>query len=267
MTLTVTPDGVRYLHAARGDPVPAPFNLRWLIPRLCGQHVGRWRAAAIVGVALTAGSVAWMAPNWRAGVAAAALLLGLPSTRFNLTFPVLVDAPALGLATLSAALAYHHLWLPAILIAVVAGMVKETAPVFAAAFAFNPLLLVGLAAPLVRRLVAGEGPDVLDAKNAWILAHPFKAAYQFHSEQITQLDPILAAPWGACLVAAAHPSWHLALVVGLAYTQLCVATDTVRLYQWAAPTVCLAAVAAVPPVWWLVLILVTVFNPARGNGL
>ena len=53
----------------------------------------------------------------------------------------------------------------------------------------------------------------------------------------------------------------------LAYAQLFVATDTVRLYQWAAPVVAIAATSAVDPRWWPLMVVVTLFNPLRGDGV
>lgn len=263
----ITPDGARYLSLASGNKAPHPFHLRWLLPALCRTRSERWRAAAYAGAALTAGATAALAPSWKIGLAAAALVLGLPSTRFNITHPVLVDGPALGLATASAALAHHGLWLPALAVALVAGMAKETAPVFAACFATSPLLALGLVAPALRRLFSSGGPDVLDPRNAWILAHPLAAAKAFHLPQLRSLDPVLVAPWGGCVVGLAHPSLALWLALGAAYGQLCVATDTVRLYQWAAPVFAVAAGRALPTAWLPVLVLLTAFNPARGDGV
>ena len=57
------------------------------------------------------------------------------------------------------------------------------------------------------------------------------------------------------------------VAVGLGYSQLLVATDAVRLYQWAAPVLALAAVAAVPA-WALPIVALTViFNPWKGPGI
>ena len=79
------------------------------------------------------------------------------------------------------------------------------------------------------------------------------------------MSGLMATP--ALVVALAAPSWQLAAVLALAYGQLLIATDTVRLYQWAAPTVAIAATSAVEPQWWPVLIALTVFNPLRGDGV
>ncbi len=60
----------------------------------------------------------------------------------------------------------------------------------------------------------------------------------------------MVAPWGVCLAALYYPSWQTVVVLVLAYAQLLVATDTVRLYQTAAgPTVALAAATIIPTQW------------------
>lgn len=261
--MDVTPDGARYLTVRP----PAPFHLRVLIPRLCQDIAGRWQAAAWVGLAAMVAGIIVLAATWQVGVAAALLAASLPMVRFNIEHPVLVDLPALGLATLAAA-AWHVGWWPAaVVLVLLAGATKETAPVFAAIFAWTPWLLIGLVVPLIVRWLRDPGEDVLDVHNAWVLAHPIAASRQYHVGFVRNLDPRLVAPWGAAVVALAAPSWQLAAVLVVAYAQLLIATDTVRLYQWAAPVVALAAVAAVPWQWWPVLIVVTAFNPLRGDGL
>jgi len=261
--LAITPDGARYL-AARP---PAPFHLRVLIPWLCQDIAARWLAAAWCGLAAMALGIMLLAPTWQAGVAAALLAAALPMVRFNIEHPVLVDLPALGLATLAAGLWHVGWWPAALLVVLLAGAAKETAPVFAALFAWTPVLLLGLVVPLIVRWRREPGDDVLDEHNAWVLAHPIQAAREYHDGWLRNLDPRLVAPWGAAVVALAAPTWQLAAVLAVAYAQLLIATDTVRLYQWAAPVVALAAVAAVPWQWWPVLIVATAFNPLRGDGL
>lgn len=259
----LTPDGYRYLKRTN---LPAPFHLRWLIPWLCRDESTRWNAAAWAGfTGLVVGT--WGLVGGWAGVAAAALVAVLPSVRFGLAHRVLVDLPALGLATLAAAAWVNGWTIPALVLAVLAGMSKETAPVFAAIFAWSPFLLIGLVAPMMIDALRTRGGDDLGEHHAWILAHPVQASRKYHAGYLTTLDPRLVLPWGACVVALASPSWQLAAVLVAAYAQLTVATDTVRLYQWAAPAVAVAAVTAVPPVWWPVLIILTAFNPLRGDGI
>jgi hypothetical protein len=191
------------------------------------------------------------------------MVAGLPVSRFNLGHPVLVDAFAMGVAVAAAVVAEWSI--PgAVVLAVVAGCVKEAAPVFAAAYAWNPWLLLAMVAPAIRALWK-TGPDVLDEKNRWILDHPFRAGREAHKG--LWLRGIMLAPWGGAIVGFAGLDWHLAVVLVLGYGQLLVATDTVRLYQWAAPTLCVAAVGAVPEVWLPVLVVWTVWNPLAGDGV
>ncbi len=261
---TLTPDSARYLtvHAP-----PRPFHLRPLIPWLCRQSAIRWYLATWLGVALLAVGTAMLAPGWQ-GIAAAALVLSLPSIRFALTHVVLVDMAALGLATTAAGLAVHGWIIPAIIVAILAGAAKESAPVFAALFAWNPLLMLGLIVPAVVMLVRRPGKDVLgEAEHAWILAHPFKAGQKYHERMVIDAMPVLVTPWGACLLALGEPSLQLFAVLVVAYAQLFAATDTVRLYQWAAPVVAISATSAVDPRWWPLMIVATLFNPMRGDGV
>ncbi|MDI9628074.1 MAG: hypothetical protein QM286_05960 [Acidobacteriota bacterium] len=261
---TLTPDSARYLTI---HTPPSPFHLRLLLPWLCGQSSTRWYVATWLGVALMALGTALMAPGWQ-GIAAAALVLTLPSVRFSLAHVVLVDMAALGLATTSAALAVHGWIIPAIILALLAGAAKESAPVFAALFAWNPILLVGLLVPAVVKLARKPGTDVLrEPEHAWILAHPIKAGRKYHARMVIDAMPALVTPWGACVLALGAPSVQLFATLAVAYAQLFVATDTVRLYQWSAPVVAIAATSAVGPRWWPLMVVVTLFNPLRGDGV
>lgn len=261
---TLTPDSARYLTV---HTPPRPFHLRILIPWACGQSALRWYLATWLGALGLAVGTALLAPGWH-GVAAAILVLTLPSVRFALTHVVLVDMAALGLACMSAALAVNGYLIPALILALLAGAAKETAPLFAAVFAWNPLLLVGLIVPIIVALVRRSGQDILhEPEHEWILAHPIKASRKYHHRYLIDAMPVLVTPWGAAVLALGMPSVQLALALALGYGQLLVATDTVRLYQWAAPVVCLSATAAVDPRWWPVLIVVTLFNPMRGDGV
>jgi hypothetical protein len=75
-------------------------------------------------------------------------------------------------------------------------------------------------------------------------------------------------PWGACLIVLAEePSAWLLLALAVGYAQLLVATDTVRLYQQAAPVVCVTAALMIPSGWEIPLVLAHWFNPLGGAGL
>ena len=273
--MILTPDGHRYVALAVGLRVPRPFNLRWLIPKLCGRSERRWKISTIAGVLAGAVGTALLAPTWQTALAAALIFAALPMNRFNLLTPVLVDAPALAFAVLAAVAWSEGLWWLGILLALASGATKETGPVFAALYAWTPWLLIGLLAPFVRGLFATPGPDVIDkpyADQPEVVAlchrsteHPLRTGWQIHRKMIW--SPVMVLPWGGALVALTNLDLQLGVLLAVAYAQLLVATDTVRLYQWAAPLMCVAAAGAVPVAWLPVLVVLTVWNPYAGNGV
>lgn len=265
--MNLSPDGGRYWAAASGHAVPRPFAWRWLLPTLCGPRPRAWQTIAWLSLIASAAGVAALAGDWRHALAAGLLTAGLPAARYNVTHPVLVDQPAMATAIWAAVCVEHHIWWLAILLVLVAGTMRETAPVFAALYAWNPVLLVGLVPVAIAMLVIRTGPDIPtfanDRTHQWILAHPWQAGRKYHH----LLDPTLVAPWGGALAGLANLDVQLAVTLAVAYSQLLVATDTVRLYQWAAPVLVCAAVGAVPVAWLPVLVIVTVWNPLAGNGV
>lgn len=229
----VTPDGAQYLMATRGMPVVSPYSRRWLAPLLAGAGAP-WPILAGVSVIASAGLMYGLTGS----VLGAVLYLGMSGlVWFNLTCPVLVDAPAFALA-LGAALAsirgYPAL---AVCLAILAGGTKESAPVFAAVWSGSPLLLAGLAGAWWPEDKPG-GPG-----------NPFLAVRHNLTDAAAYV-----LPWGALAVLWPYAVWHggigaawpsiLALV--LAYGQLTIATDTSRLYQWAAPSVIVLVCAHMP---------------------
>ncbi|HEY3492006.1 MAG TPA: hypothetical protein VGK43_03580, partial [Solirubrobacterales bacterium] len=232
MPTTPTPDGVRYLALAQGQAVPKPFNVRVLLPLLARTDVRRWRAASILGTLLLCLGTAFLCPDWKTGLAAALMALALPSTRFSLRHPILVDLPALGLAASSAALFHHEIYWAAFVPLFAAALCRETTPLFVAAFSWTLWPLVALAIPVMLYLTRKEGPDPIPTL-AWIQQQPFKAGWQFHKG--LYLSGMMLAPWGGAIVGLANLNEAAIASLILGYGQLLVATDTVRLYQWAAP--------------------------------
>lgn len=253
----LTPDGVRYLAAAR-QRVARPFHLRFALPLLLGDEPRRWVWCTRISMAAIAVLCAIYAKSpWMACVVL------LPGMRFNLRRPVLVDSTAMALA-LGAAVAWPHSWILAVALALMAGCVRETAPVWAAIYCWNPLLLVGLI-PVAIRALQRAGDDVLDGENAWILQHPIKASRKYHKGM--WLDPrVMITPWGGMLAGLAAIDLHLGAALAAGYAQLLVATDSVRLYQWAAPVLAAATVHALPQ-WALPIVALSLLvNPWRGTG-
>lgn len=254
--IPLTPDGYRYMQMVEGRAC-RPFHLRWLLPKVCRDKPMRWIVVSKASV-LALAPLAWAYTGsvWMACIAT------LPAVRIAWHRPVLVDIPAMALA-LAAAVLWPIFPPAAIAVVLVAACVKESTPVFAALYAWNPLLLVGLI-PVAIRWLQKQGPDVSVVENDQCIAHPWRTGYQWHAHRL--LEPqLMILPWGGLLAALGAVDWQLAATVAVAYAQLAVATDTVRLYQWAAPVVALAAVNAVPAEWLPLVAAFTVWNPWRGN--
>lgn len=188
----------------------------------------------------------------------------LPGIAFSWRHPVLVDATGMA-ATLAAAVVFPWCWPAALVLVLVAGCVRETAPVWAAVYAWNPLLLVGLV-PVAVRWLMRQGDDVLDAENRWIIDHPWQASRKYHAGQ--WLNPFLmVTPWGPLLIGLGSLDVQLAAALAVGYGQLAVATDSVRLFQWAAPVLALATTRVVPA-WALPFVAIgVIFNPWKGSGV
>jgi hypothetical protein len=267
----VTPDGVRYLAMAGGMAQPMPFHLRWLASFALRQRLGLWIASAwlhaVTAAALTALLALQHGATETQAAVAALLWLGLPSTAFALRCPVLVDMPQAAYALGSAVL---WPWLPEAAVGVVllGACISERVPVFAALFAWEPILLVGLVAPLLRRLLWKPGDLHERDPLSHTMTDPLGTGLASHAGRWR--DPLLLlAPWGACLAALAAPvpdRWWLA-AVAVAYAQLLLATDSVRLYQMAAPAVCVAAALVIPADWALPVLVAHWLNPLRGDGV
>jgi len=261
------PDATRYLIAGRGGPVAKPFHLRWFLPWLCGDDLARWRVVWWASWPLLAVSMAvlgWQTSgSWWVGLAAASLVCTLPGVYGpSVVRPVGVDLPAMALTV--AGVVGIHLGgvavVPGVVLVGVAAAIKESSPVWAALWAWHPLLLVGLLAPLIRSVFwrpkldqVTMTPNLLEVHE-----HPVRTALAAHSGQWRDAW-VMVAPWGICLAALYAPSWQLVAVLVVAYLQLVVATDTVRLLHTAAgPAVALAAAQVIPPQWLLVACVVHV---------
>ncbi len=271
--ISLSPDGRRYLAMAAERCAPLPFALRWLLPYMCGPSPGRWRYCTAIHMTLLVPIVTIWLSHWIndpiACMVGGIFIIGLPGIwRIHLRWPVLVDPTAMAWALISALFAFEGLWLLAVACSLVAGSAKESAPVFAAVYCWHPVVLLGLVGPLLRRCTARLCPDPEGDEE--ILTHPFRAGWQAHS-QWWRAPKVMFAPWGICLLAPLTDDAHLLmmLVVGvvLAYGQLLVAVDTVRLYQWAAPLAILCTVAALP-VWALAVgLMIHLLNPWAGEGI
>jgi hypothetical protein len=116
--------------------------------------------------------------------------------------------------------------------------------------------------PLLLNVLRKPAPVAPDDPYAETLLKPLRTGLRSH--RYDWFNPaVMLLPWGACLVSVINPSWQLATVLAVAYAQLLVATDTQRLYQHAAPIVCIAAATALPISFAFVAImgLWAIWNP------
>jgi hypothetical protein len=153
----------------------------------------------------------WLQPwitDARLRIAGGLLVCGFSGIwRMQLHRPVLVDAPAMAWSIGAALLFQHHLWYLGIACSAVAGSIKETAPGFAACYAWNPLCLIGLLVPVVRGLLARPGADPVgeesllrDPVRAGRLSPPASAgtAAGWHHDAVVRAVPAdVSAPAGS----------------------------------------------------------------------
>ena len=199
-----------------------------------------------------------------------ALLLGLPGILGpDVSIPVQVDLPATALTMLGVSLAVtgHPVWLVVGLIVIAcASSVRETAPICAALWLWSPLPLLALIVPAVIALVRKPAPSSGIAEWDRITAHPIATALEYHAGRWRDAR-LMVLPWGVCLVGLYTLDWRLAVVLAIAYAQLFVATDSVRLYQHlAGPAMAFAAAALIPDAWAPVAIvghLFWIWKPER----
>ena len=269
MNFHLTPDGRRYLNMGQGKAEPMPFCLRPLLPMICGTSTPRWIAVTVLGlvtsVALTGVLASNMGATQAQAVLAMVLIAGLPSLRFSFFAPVLVDAPGMAFALGAAVLwPIDPVW--SFVSMTLGALISEKVPIWAAVFALQPWLLLGLAVPVFIRLVVGKVETDPSDPLAETLNHPIIASRMHHHGKWR--DPkLMILPWGACLFAIAEPSPWLLIALAVGYAQLLVATDSVRLYQQAAPVVCVFAALSLPTEWALPAVLAHWFNPWMGDGV
>lgn len=248
------PDAARYWIAGGGEAVARPFHLRWLLPKICGQSMRRWWVVWSSSWLVAAGGMFMLARSWdldwQRSLLAVVLCLGLAGVWGPAVVrPVGVDLPALALGVWAAA-ALHVGWWPAgIVMALVAGSVKESSPVFVALWAWHPLGLIGLAAPAIRYVLNRPQIDPVTNMSPFreIHDHPLRTGLRARPWRSAW---IMVAPWAVCLAALYRPSYIVLAALVVAYAQLFVATDTVRLvHTAAAPIVAIAAAAVIPDGW------------------
>ncbi len=230
------PDGLRY---TSGRPQPHPFHRRW-----CG-----WPKRMLVGVSLASlVALGAMMGDWRR----AALLITLPGAWLIATRPTTVDAPTMALAYGASMLFPAHPWL-AVLMSCVGGFLHERTPVFAALYAWHPLLLVGLVCSGWWRTPAPPDADPrvgLGAIKA-LFAHRKDHDWLGIEQNLYAMRavPLLAAAYGT------SPAAWTSLAV--TWASRLIGTDLARYALWAAPAM-LRDMPDVPS--WMVLAHVMTFR-------
>lgn len=258
------PDSSRYWIAGQGLPVARPFHLRWLLPAVCRTSPRRWWVVWALSWPVLAGGTWLLASDlgWQRAMLAAVLVAALPGVWGpSVVRPVGVDLPAMALGAMAAGMAVHGLVWPAVGLVLVAACVKESAPVWAALWAWNPVLLLGLVVVVFTACVVKPGLDEVTANPNLRRVHDHPVRTAFEHRQGRWRDAWLwVAPWGVCLAALYQPDWRVLVVVAVAHLQVLVATDTVRLVHTAAgPAVAVAAASVIPGPWLLVAGVAGVF--------
>lgn len=249
-----------------------PWALRWLLPAVCRDSLRRWRVSTLIHLMALPPLLTWWLAPWiadtRLRIVGALLICGLPGVwRIHLRWPIHTDAAAMTWAIGCAVAFQRHEPVLGIVLALVAGAIKEPAPVFAACFSWNLLPLVALAGPLVRALTVRVGSDLMGQSH--VTRYPVTASREHHLGKWFDARAMIT-PWGAGILAPLTPDATVGAMLGvtalLGYAQLVVATDTARLYQWAAPAVILATVTVVPPRWAVLVLVLHLFNPLAGSA-
>lgn len=262
MKINMAPDSHRYLAMGNGERVARPFNRRVLLPFLCGSDVLHWQwlsySCLFLLPVLTGVYVHYHMNAWIPALFAALLMAGLPQIQFWLKTPVLTDQFGITMALLAAVLP----WPWNLIVCTVAAFGRETVPIFAAIYSWDPVLLAALVPIGLWSLVAPKGPDQLGRDN-W-LAHPVENSMKFHKDAWRHIG-VMLLPWGAGIMSLCFMSMQMFAACLVAYAQMIVATDSARLFVWAAPVVFLQ-LAQVDPQWMGLLVVLHWLNPWRGNG-
>ena len=227
-------DGVRYTSCM---PQPTPFHHRF-------HH---WPKKLLVPVSLLSmvGLGIAMGDWYRA-----AMLLSLPGAWFICTRPTTTDAPCMLLAWGSSE-TWHTYPSLSIVLAIASGAIHERGPVFAAIYAWNPVMLIGLAGVQWWRKQGGPDADRL-------VGHTLVDSIKAHKLYQDLLDPwtVVYGLRGVLPLAAfgcSSPRAWLALCV--AFATRVIGTDTCRFLWWSAPVLLKDSPSS--PMWFLMLHVLT----------
>lgn len=216
-------DGDRY---TSGKLQPTPFNRRccsWP-PRLL-----MWISwTSFVAIASTLG-------GWKQSL----LFITLSGVAFCVNLPTTTDGPAMLLSWLSSiAWTAGHPAL-ALGLSLLAGLIHERAPVFAALYAWHPALALGLVAPAIAAWVKGAAPKPINPTEAAdkLVGHGLFGAIAAHRDFVNLLSPsglvwsLRGLPVMAAYLGVSVQAW---VCLGVAFASRIMGTDTSRYIMWGA---------------------------------
>ena len=261
------PDAAAYIAMSQGVRVPVPYCLRWLYPFIMPKRaslvawmntgaVGLWLTFPLIYLFATASGVngLWACALWGT-LPLIDILWGLPGLVDHVSWPV-------GIATAVLFLNGHTE--AAIALSLIGGLIEPRLPVMVAAWAWNPWALVGLVSVAVLWKVAKRGPaEIMEDPEP--LLHPWQAGQKYNTVTFRDMRQGVL-PWGALLAGLAALTPAVVASLALAYSQLFRATDRARLFMWAAPVMLVAAMRVIPETMLPVAVLVTWYNPWRGEA-
>lgn len=221
-------DGDRY---TSGKAQPTPFHRRF-----CGWNEGFLQVCTYASLFLLGMA---MGEWWKA-----VLLLMLPGGWFIARHPTCTDAVTMALAWGASLLLPEHPYV-AIGLSLASGFIHERGPVFAALYAWNPVLLIGLCAVGWWRTPAKQDHDKLVGVGFW-------GAIKAHKPYVNLLEGRLLW-YGYRMVGVLACAWMTSVrawaAVAVAFGSRILGTDTCRYLFWAAPA---AIVATDVPAWAVV---------------
>lgn len=225
-------DGRRY---CSGKPQPSPFHRRF-----CG-----WNKHVLTVVTLASMlALGTLMGDWKRAL----LLISLPGAWLITTHPTCVDAPAMLLAWVAGLLFPHHPYF-AVALSCASGVIHERGPVFAALYAWHPLLLVGLVGVgWWRKASQGADKDAFSGQRGlWGAVKAHKPYNDFLDWRVTFFSTRAVLPLAAYYGAPAS-AWA---TLAVAWGSRIVGTDFARFIFWAAP----ALIVALPgvPAWMVVV--------------
>lgn len=260
------PDAAVYISMSQGIPMPVPYCLRWLYSFLMPKRASfvTWMNTGAIGLWLTFPLVYLFGEAHGVnGLWACALWGALPVIDILWGLPGLVDHVSWPFGIGTALLFIHGHTEAGIALSLVGGLLEPRLPVMVAAWAWNPWALTGLVSVAVLSKVVKRGdPGIMEDPEP--LRHPWRTGQKYNAVTFRDMRTGLL-PWGALLAGLAALTPAVVASLALAYSQLFRATDRARLYMWAAPALIVAALRVIPESLMPVAVLVTWFNPWRGE--